>query len=290
MSRLFFIASYPRSGNTYVRALLSNYVSGLAAPLNVNALHAYARGEHDEGLWRELTGLEPPDRSLEQQWRLRPGYFEGLRKAASDGALFVKTHTANAAAFDQPAFELREGDRAIYVVRHPCDVALSRADFDGIPMEEIVDELLRPGAFVDGRPRHGFEVTGSWQENVTSWQNEARCPVLWVRYPDLCQNPLFELSRMVSFLGLGVNPERVTAAVVFSRFEELQAQETTHGFAEYARGQASRRFFRVGRARQWPQVMPPAMARRIYERCGPLIEQLGLDQPAAAEAATAAAG
>ena len=283
MTSLLFLASYPRSGNTFVRALLSNYVSGEPAPVDLNDLRRFTRGEHDEAIWRSLTGVALEARSLEQQWRARGAYFERLR-AKADDSLLVKTHTPNGLVFGAPAFDIRPADRAIYIVRHPCDVAISRADFCGVPLETAVDQLLTDGFYVRGSPPHGFEVTGSWRQNVTSWQGETRCPVLCVRYPDLCRNPLFELTRMAGFLGLGVDPARVAQAVIFSRFEELQAQEAAHGFSEVSPIAASRRFFRAGRSGQWPEVMPPALARRMYDVCGPMIEQMGLDEAVPVEA------
>ncbi len=278
MSALFFLASYPRSGNTFLRVLLANYLNDGPGPVRLADLPQLVRGEHIEGLWRELTGAPPELRSLEQEWSARERYFDRLRATSASAPVFVKTHTVNGVIGGVAAFDLNLYDRAIYVLRHPCDVAVSWADFYGKSLDEAIDNLLTPGRCIHGAPDHGFEVTGSWGQHVSSWVDEPAFPPLVLRYQDLCVQPAHQLARVVDFLGLKLAPERLARAAVFSRFDRLRDEEAQHGFVETSPLATSQRFFREGRSGQWSQSMSSAQASRLYEAYGPLIERFRLDE------------
>ena len=282
MSALFFLASYPRSGNTYVRVLLANYLSGKSVPVKLADLPWLAKGEHIEALWRNITGAAPQDRSFEQEWRGRTAYFDLLRAASPSQPLLVKTHTVNTVIGGEPAFPYNPQDRAIYIVRHPCDVAVSWADFYGVSLDRAVDDLLSNGRYIRGIPHHGYELTGSWGQHVMSWTNDAAVsPALVLRYQDLCLSPSRQLERLASFLGLAVAPDRIDRAVAFSGFKRLQRDEAENGFAEAPANATSGRFFREGRAGQWSEVMSRSQIDRLYDAYAALIDRFQLDeQPA----------
>jgi hypothetical protein len=274
MTSLCYLASYPRSGNTFVRILLANYLSGRDSPVRLADLPWLARGEHISGLWLALTGAPAAARTLEQEWRARPAYFERLRADAASDLVLVKTHTVNGVVCGLPAFHLRDADRAVYIVRHPGDVALSWASFYGKSVEAAIDDLLSPGRYLRGLPHSGYELTGSWGQHVESWTRETEPLPLVVDYRNLCGDPAGELGRVVRFLGLPVSPERLATAAAFSGFERLQRDEAEHGFAE---GPEHGRFFRVGRPDQWREAMSRAQIARLYAAYGELIDRLGLD-------------
>ncbi|MEO6340082.1 MAG: sulfotransferase domain-containing protein [Caulobacteraceae bacterium] len=283
MSALFFLASYPRSGNTFLRVLLANYLNDRPGPVRLADLPWLAKGEHVETLWREITGAPPQMRTLEQEWGARETYFGRLRATSASTPVFVKTHTVNAAISGVPAFDLNPYDRAIYVLRHPCDVAVSWADFYGKSIDTAIADLLTPGRYIQGLPDHGFELTGSWGQHVSSWVDAAPCPPLVLRYQDLCVQPAHELARAVAFLGLKLEPERIARAAVFSRFDRLRQDEAQHGFAEASPHATSQRFFREGRSGQWSQAMSSAQASRLYDAYGSLIERYRLDEAVSEE-------
>jgi hypothetical protein len=278
MSALFLLASYPRSGNTFLRVLLANYLNDRPGPVSLSALPWLSKGEHIEHLWREITGAAPAMRTLQEEWNARGAYFDRLRATSASAPVLVKTHTVNGAIAGVPAFDLNPYDRAVYVLRHPCEVAVSWADFYGKSLDAAIDDLLSPGRFIQGLPDHGFELTGSWGQHVSSWVDAAPCPPLVLRYQDLCIQPTRELARLVEFLDLKLEPHRIARAAVFSRFERLQQDEALHGFAEASPQATSQRFFRQGRTGRWSDTMSTAQAGRLYDAYGPLIDRFRLDE------------
>lgn len=275
MHSAVWLVSYPRSGNTYLRALLANYVSGLPRPMSLDELSASTSGEHDEAFWREVTGKPAADRSLEEEWLARQAYFRALRARAPGPGFLLKSHTMNGVLAGQRAYEFLPQDRIVHVLRHPCDVAMSCADFYGITLEESVSRLLTEGLFVDARPELGFEVLGSWAQHTRSWMAETSAPVHRIRYFDLVGDPAGALRGLLAFLNVPVDEARVRAAVEFSRFDSLRAQEDVGSFRERPKSSHSGRFFRVGRSLQWLDALTPEQADRLVAPNRDLLDELG---------------
>jgi hypothetical protein len=279
MSPLIWIVSYPRSGNTFLRALLANYVSQSdpPLPLPLSEVSKWAIGEHDERLWTRLTGQPPESRTLEAQWRARPAYFQARRAAGGGRRMVCKSHTLNGTVFDQPAFEFLPEDRVIHVVRHPCDVALSCAHYFGLGVEGAIEQLLRDGQFINGRPEHGYEVIGSWRQHTRTWLEPCPVPVRRVRYFDLVEDTHATLREIVGFLGLQPDEARLAATVEACAFGALAAQEEEAGFSE-AKAARSGRFFRVGRTLQWVDKLEPSQAERLIAPSRAMLDQLGFTE------------
>jgi hypothetical protein len=253
---------------------LANYLSGERRPLSLEELVRSTRGEHSQPIWTELTGLPASARSLELDWSYRRRYFEALRRTLGDGPLLVKSHTINGALSGEAAFDFQDGDHVIHVVRHPCDVAISCADFYGISLETSVERMLTPGHLIDGRPDNGFEVMGSWEQHTRSWLAACSVPVVRLRYFEMVEHPAAALTRLVEFLGLERDEARIRAAASYAAFEVLRAQEEVNGFAECSPTAASGRFFRVGRPRQWLDSASPALAARLIHPNEDLIREI----------------
>lgn len=273
---IIWIASYPRSGNTYLRALISNFIADEARPVPLNDLRQYVTGENQPEVWREVAGKPAGELELDESWPRRAAYFERLRAWPGVGALLVKTHTIDGAYKDIQAFDFHPGDRVLHLVRHPGDVAVSSADFHGHGLERSVTRLVTPGLIVDGRPQTGIGVIGSWAQHTRMWRNERRVPVLTVRYPDLVEHPAQALSILIPYIGYAPDPQRIARSVEFSSFERLRDQEQAEGFAEASLQSTSGRFFREGRSGQWRDALTAEQAERLISPNQALIEELGL--------------
>jgi hypothetical protein len=284
---IVYLASYPRSGNTFLRALLANLESGLDRPLSAEEIAFYGAGEKSETLWLELTGTPAETRSFEQEWRARGAYMDRLRARPGVGPVMLKTHTLNGVAFGLPSFEIRPDDHVVYIVRHPLDVLVSAASFYGIQPPAMAERLLTAGAFNAQAGRAPFETTGSWLENVAGWLNETRCPITLVRYSDLLANPSRELGRVVDAIGLDGAPSgdrsALERAAAFSDFKGLQQSHAAFGFDQGPGRDRRAAFFREGRDDQWKTDLDAGLAYRTAEAVGEIMTVLGFERPAMAD-------
>jgi len=277
MRPIVYVASYPRSGNTFLRALLANYFSDGDRPLTPREIAFFGAGEKHEPFWRQATGLDWRERSIEIEWAARRDYLAQVRAAPGAGPVFLKTHTLNGAVFGAPAFAFEPHDRIVYVVRHPLDVLVSGAHFFEIGLEVMADRMLLSGAFNTAAAGGYFEITGSWAENIGGWVTETRCPVLIVTYEALALATGVELRRVLDFAGEAAPRDRADRAVRAAAFEVLQTGHAEQGFDQGPGRDPRHSFFRAGQPGQWRSALPPALAARMTSELGPFMRTFGYE-------------
>jgi hypothetical protein len=276
MRPIVYLASYPRSGNTFTRALLANYFADGDRPLTPREIAFFGTGEKDEKIWRLVTGLDRQERTVQIEWAARQAYLAQVRNVAGSGPVFLKTHTVNGTVLGAPAFFFEPQDRIIYIVRDPLDVLVSAAHFFGLDIEAMAGRLLASGAFNTSDGGY-FEVTGSWTENVSGWVTETACPVLIVLYEALRLDTAAQLRRMLEFLGEAPSQDRVDKATKAAGFEGLQAAHAEHGFYQGPGRDPRHSFFRAGQAGQWRSALPESVAARMIAELGPFRQTFGYD-------------
>jgi aryl sulfotransferase len=273
MGKIVWIASYPKSGNTWLRALLASLRNG-GAPVDINGLHS-TNGAPDRHRFDEVLGIDSADLTSDEVECLRPRVYEAVATNVDDLALF-KIHDA----FHQtPAGEwiappsVTHG--AIYPVRHPYAVAPSFANHLGVSLKRAVEVMNdREYAFAPGDHAGAPQVRQrllDWSGHAESWL-AAPFPVHVVRYEDLHESPARELAKVAEFLGWTVKPGVVRRAVSAARFDRLKSQERKAGFREAPPG---RTFFRRGEADSWKKELPPALARSLSERHAATMQRFG---------------
>ena len=259
MGWITWLASYPKSGNTWVRAFLANYMAGEAEPLPLDRLTEYATGESGAHLYRRHDPRDPAAYTIEDVQRLRPLVHRDLAAAAS-GPVFVKTHNAVRLVRGLPLLTPAVTGGAIYVLRDPRDVAVSYGRHLGRPIDWVISYMADPGASLADTGKV-FEQPSSWSIHVASWTERPNKRLHVMRYEDMAADPGAAFRAMLGFLGQDPKPERLALALDHSRFETLQAQEQAQGFAEKPVGAPT--FFHTGRAGQWREALTPEQARRI---------------------------
>ncbi len=275
MSGLFWIASYPKSGNTWVRCLVASLLTGAAAP-DLAALGRICPSGSSRAWLEEVLDIPTEDLTPDELARIRPVASREWAATGGTGPLCLKVHDCH----DPRLFPPDVATGAVYVVRDPRDVAPSWGDHMNVSVDEAIARMGRPG-FILGRSIRGFrsqteQVMGSWSENVTSWLDQTAVPVLLLRYEDLMADPLGETTRLAAFLGLAAAPESITRAVAACRFEALQAAEASGGFSEKPDGME--RFFRQGRSGAWREGLSQAQAARVVADHGAVLTRLSYER------------
>jgi hypothetical protein len=277
---LLWLASYPRSGNTFARILLANYFLAGEEAYDINALSDFLPSDTHPALWNSFSPSATGPVSPLETWQTRLRAFEHYRKTRNPKVFpGLKTHSGNLEIFGVKGFELRPNDRILYVVRHPLDVLLSFADFTGKDLDYSITEMCSWGAYSLEGWYGAMELRGSWQEHVTSWITSPACPVLLIQYEALRSAPEKTLRTMLKFLGVPVIDERVSMAVNASRFEKLREQEKNRNFVEASRSSLSGTFFRRGESLQWLNALRPDQASRLADGCGEIMQRLGYAHP-----------
>jgi hypothetical protein len=198
---IVWLASYPRSGNTWMRFLLTNL-------LFERVERSDLIGEYiDEILDPLYDAREPRDRTI-QAFQTTPAHI-------------VKTHLEYSPS-TMPLADKTVG--AIYIVRNPLDITVSLGKWRQENPEQIMETFLKFGLYQEGLLR-GF---GSWHSHVFSWLNMARqrsVPVLLIRYEDLKSDTLGTCQKIMEWLQIARTADQLKEAVRASSLENLRAME-----------------------------------------------------------------
>lgn len=276
MSRLVWLVSYPKSGNTWVRVLFANYHARGGQPADINdldnSLLAAARLPFDD-----LAGVCASSLTRAEIDR---GRVEVMRLRASESGTpkLVKVHDCFRYLPNGTALFPHDVTESVaYIIRNPLDVVISFAHHTGKSIDATIDDLCCPSfamaAATDRLPEQLPQVIGSWSDHVRSWVDTSGFAVEVVRYEDLVTDPEATFSRLVRVAGWDVDAARVATAITHSRFEALRAQEEASGFRE--RPARAERFFRRGTSGAWAAELTTAQVDRIVAAHGEMMERFG---------------
>jgi len=262
---IVWLASYPKSGNTWMRIFLANYLFDRKTPMPINQVHQLGMGDSIERAYRivaQAAGHKSFDLAdYRQTLALRDRVLAAIAGNGAEVNL-VKTHNNRTRAFGVELIPPQLTRSAIYILRNPLDMALSYArQFDHSP-EGAAETIGRSDNSSAGTHGTVTQFFGTWSDHVRSWARCRAFPVLVVRYEDMQADPDAAFTRVLKHLGLSPDPERLARAVRFSSFDELSKQEAAEGFIE--RSAAAREaFFHSGRSGAWRAALPAAAVQRI---------------------------
>lgn len=266
MGKLVWLASYPKSGNTWARAFLHNYIAEPETPQPINELTALSAVEC-AAIWFDARDTRLTTEATQKR---RPAVHAALRDLHDD-LVFVKTHNANLALHGIPLCTPEHTAGAIVIVRDPRDIALSYSAFTGLPVDDVIAFMANANAANAPTTAQVFEFLSSWSAHVRSW---AAFPhKILVRYEDLLTAPEVHFGRIIKYLGSDPAPTRLRRAMEFSTFTELAAQEATTGYRA-AGPNASVPFFRNGTSGQWRSGLTPAQTAAIEAAHGGVMRKL----------------
>jgi hypothetical protein len=261
MGQIVWIASYPKSGNTWVRMLLANLLNSQDSPFPINELGSFCPTIRLlDNIAQVMPDGQPPAAPRDIVYGQHLMHLSIARLGARR---FLKTHQAQVRKFGLPLADASLAERVIYVVRDPRDVAISLADFMGWSLPQTIRAMTDPEFTFDERPQRAIEYLGRWDAHAFSWLYGGPAPVELVRYEDLLADAGAVLARLAGALGLPADPPRIARAVELSGFDQLRGQEQAGGFSENSPRARSGRFFREGRARQWEEALTPTQVRQI---------------------------
>ena len=284
--RIVWLASYPKSGNTWTRALLANFLSASHHAFPLNALPFGPA--IDSTRFGELAGVAAEDCNQDEVESLIPACLRVhiAESVACAEHRLCKEHGAYLAnRAGQPLFPEDVTAGAVYIVRNPLDVAVSWAfHADDGRFADSVARLNDAHATLggDGRAQYRKRLL-DWSAHVRSWRT-APFPVLVVRYEDLVADTGRELRRVVRFLGFkAVAEAQLRHAVALSEFASLRGREEHEGFREKLPTNSGL-FFRKGGVGGWHGTLPAAEAHKVVRRHWSTMAAFGYDPAGALKA------
>jgi hypothetical protein len=262
---IIWLASYPKSGNTWSRFFLANYLANPDSPMPINDIPNLSYITHDSPIdhFERFAGKKLEEMAEEEVAEVRGKVHKWL--ALSRGRdIFVKTHNMVGISHGFPLIAPEATAGAIYIVRNPLDVSVSFSHHFGMTIERAVQALCTPEFFIPTAENQITQHFGSWTQHVNSWTRAPGMVRHVMRYEDMWHHPRETFAELVAFLGLPAEPDRLAKAIEFSSFDELKGQEKKSKFKE-ARGNDDAAFFRGGKIGGWREVLSEAQVAQLID-------------------------
>lgn len=278
MAGFHWLASYPKSGSTWLRLALGSFKAGGATP-DLAIQEAVAPIVSARAPFEAVLHVDSSDLTHAEIASLRPRQYEEEARLAAE-PLLRKVHDAWCRTpSGEPLFPPGVTLRAVYIVRDPRDVAPSLANHLGRPVDEAIAFMASPHACLslslESLSSQLAQRLLNWSGHVQSW---LRAPLpadslMMLRYEDLRADPATAIARVVMHLGWPSDPDLARAAAEATRFDRLQAAEKATGFRGRPPGMEA--FFRRGVAGGWRDTLSAKQVSRIEEAHGAVMAELG---------------
>ncbi len=264
-NKLFWLASYPKSGNTWFRIFLSNLVNSSDA-VDINNL-SFGQYPVLRSMFDELNGFCSTDLSVGEIERIRPTGLSWLN-LNSDSEQYFKTH----AAFsyndrDMPVLGSNASGiaGALYFVRNPLDVCISYAHHGGVSIDTSIEILANPDLKSHSLNSVHFlpEFVGSWSQHVESWVNADDLNVHVIRYEDMLNASIQTFTGACEFLRVTTDSHLIQESLGRCNFNSLQKIEEEIDFVE--KPISAERFFRKGIAGDWQNTLSDKQVEKIVQ-------------------------
>lgn len=270
--RIVWLASYPKSGNTWARIFLANYLANPAKPLTLGETLQYSVNDSSAYLYDQAAGHRLDRDNFPLVLSLRDRVLKGVVAGGADVYL-MKTHNCRSRFYGVDLIPPGLSKAAIYIVRNPLDMIVSSARHYGVDVERACEIMSTPDRVLASNDKVMPAFLGSWSQHAKSWTSFSPYPTLVLRYEDMLNQPQDSFGKMLRHLGIPPDRDRLDKAVRFSSFDELKKQEETAGFVE--KPDQAERFFASGKTDQWKSALSAGLVDRVCRDHGEMMHKYG---------------
>lgn len=178
MNGVYWLTSYPKSGNTWMRVLIHNLLND--EPADINDLRGTKTHGGNAQLFQDLSLLDPGLLTIEEIEDLRPAVAD-VSVARDPDPPFFKTH--NHWRFNRRGHPVlgSAAAGALLIVRDPRDVAVSLAHHNDMEIDQVIEIMVGPERSWDNENRDtGLHLPyrqSRWPEHLFSWIEQTVLPV-----------------------------------------------------------------------------------------------------------------
>ena len=271
---IFWISSYPKSGNTWLRILLASYYYTKDGVYNESVLKnidQFPQKKYFQGF--KYDSKEPT--GTIKFW------IKAQEKINKNKELrFFKTHNAFGALNNFDFTNKENSIGCIYVVRDPRNVITSLKNFYEMNDEQAFNWITNKNQYIydvnkfeeDGFS--DFQFISSWDTNFKSWKIQKKIPIKIVRYEDLLNETYSIVSDIIGFINQTTNSKnkidknKIKNAVSSSLFSKLKEKEKNEGFSEAPQSKLRNSkvpFFNLGPKNNWKKILSEDLRAKLEE-------------------------
>ena len=284
---IIWLSSYPKSGNTLLRSMISAYFFTQDGNFNFKTLNKINQFP-DFKLFKNY-GINTSD-----HMEIVKNYINVQRQINTkdkNSIRFIKTHSGLRSINGYPFTDLNNSLGAIYIVRDPRSVAKSYANHNQMSLERASDRMLEDKATLGGLKNPINEADkilthmGSWSSNYESWKVFKKYNrYLLVKYEDMIKNKEKTFVTIIKFihkladLKFAIDGDKLKNILQTTSFEHMQKTEKNFGFEESVKTKKDSEkntFFKYGPNINTPETLPAEIKKKLEVSLKKEMEELG---------------
>ena len=258
---IFWVASYPKSGNTWLRALLSSYYYSEDGAFDQKLLSKidqfpqkkyYSNFDYDKKIVTDTSKF----------W-LKAQEIINLDKKLK----FFKTHNILGGLNGNQFTNTKNTIGGIYIVRDPRNVITSLKNHFEMNNSEALKFMLNKNKYTYDHHLENdysdFQLISSWENNYKSWINQKNIPVKFIKYENLYIKTYEVFKDLIEFINMTCknqnkfNKDKAQKAIYSSSFDNLKNIENKKGFSESVLSKIGTKkisFFHLGPKNNWKNI------------------------------------
>jgi hypothetical protein len=268
---IIWLSSYPKSGNTYVRAFLSAYYFSESGQFDFSQISNIEQFPHEKFFKKKVNSIS----EASKEWMPNQKRINKDKKIR-----FFKTHSFlgnyQNSEFTSPETTLG----AVYIVRDPRNVLTSIKNHysfnDDNALKMITDKTR---SLMSNNGSHAsLTFISSWAENYLSWFRDNRFRRLFVKYEDLITNKYETFRDIIVFTNTlmnrveGVDRSKLQKAIETTNFNVLKKKEVDEtlnlsesGFKNWRKFHSENKnlFFNLGPENNWKNSLDTKIVKKI---------------------------
>jgi len=278
---ILWISSYPKSGNTLVRSILSAYFFSNDGKFNFNLLKNIKQ-------FPDLYMFKNLGINIFDQTEIIKNYIyaqEEINKRDKNAIRFLKSHQVLNGINGYQFTNYKNSLGVIYIVRDPRKVVLSDANHNQISIEESFKKMCNNN-LIKGKGNFTAKVetfAGSWSSNYNSWKEFKKLnKYLLIKYEDIVKKPedtfriIFNFINKISKTQTAIDENKLKNVLKTTNFEYLQKLEKSEGFPEAVKDYQGKyvQFFKYGETNSGVEI-PELLKKKIEQSFSTEMKELG---------------
>ena len=288
MKKIFWVASYPKSGNTWMRAILCSLFFSKDGRFDFYLFNNIVNFDnHDKYKFVKEINIDDYNK-LHELSVICKYWLEAQRRTNVDGNFaFFKTHSGNITLDKHQYTNEDNSSGLIYLVRDPRDVVISYAKHNRITIDKSLENLTSRNSITwNGIPKKKSYpiLLSSWDINYKTWKT-LNVPKIIVKYEDMLNNTKDAINVIINFFKQNYgfqfpNKDQLISNIMeTTSFDALKKHEKKYGFNEaryyYIQGEIEDYFFRKGVVGQWKNELTKTQKSKIENLFKETMVELG---------------
>ena len=276
---IIWIASYPKSGNTYLRSFLASYYYSKDGNFEFDQLlkiHQFPNFK-----FSNLTSETREEAS--KNWMFNQNaFFE------KDKLNLVKTHNCLYPYKGNNFTSRNETLGAIYIVRDPRNLITSIKHHYSMDYKKAIEFMLDDNSSLLEKSHDSdysnFTYLNSWSKHYRSWEKSSEFKTLFIKYEDLEKNKIEIFKKIIFFINeiseinKGIDEKKLFNSIKTTNFTNLKNKELNEGFEESVYSNKSGKkinFFNLGFNNRWQKILPTDIKNQTNEIFKENLNELG---------------